>query len=130
MIDTFSNFFSGIQNGFRAKKNFVDIPKSRKLKKLIFFFIKEGYFFGVEETINEKNFPIFRIFLKYDGRKPVISGLFRISKVSRVIQIQKSSLLRIYKPSVLLVLSTTKGYLSGAQALKYNLGGELLCIVY
>jgi len=128
MRDIFSNFLSNIQNGFKAKKSFIDVPKSRKLKKLIFFFIKEGFFLGVEETVIK--FPIFRIYLKYDGQKPVISGLIRISKVSRPVHIKVSTLRRLYKPSFVLVLSTQHGYKNGFQALMNKQGGELFCIIY
>jgi small subunit ribosomal protein S8 len=127
-MDIYSNFLSIIQNGFKSKKLFVDVPKSRKLKKLILFFIKEGFFLGVEET--KLKFDIFRIYLKYDGQKPVISGLIRVSKVSRPMFLKLSSLRRLYKPTYIIVLSTIKGYKNGFQALRENLGGEFFCIVY
>jgi small subunit ribosomal protein S8 len=128
MVDIFSNFLSLVQNGFKSKKSYIDVPQSRKLKKLILFFIKEGFFLGYEEII--LTFPIFRIYLKYDGQKPVISGLIRISKVSRRVYINVVTLSRLYKSSFVLVLSTKFGYLNGYQALQRKSGGEFFCIIY
>lgn len=127
-MDIFSNFISIIKNGYKSKKIYVDVPKSKRLKKLIFFFIKEGFFLGIEET--ETKFPIFRIYLKYDGLKPVISGLIKISKTSRPINIKHSTLCRIYKPSYSIILSTHFGYQNGFQALQKGIGGQFFCIIY
>ncbi len=127
-MDVYSNFLSIIQNGFKSRKLFVDIPKSRKLIKLILFFIKEGLFLGFEEV--KLDFDYFRIYLKYDGNKPVISGIIRVSKVSRPMSIKVSTLRRLYKPTFILVLSTVQGYKNGYQALCNNLGGSFFCIIY
>lgn len=127
-MDVYSNFLSRVQNGFKAKKLFVDVPKSRKLKKVILFFIKEGLFLGFEEI--NLNFDYFRVYLKYDGNKPVISGIIRVSKVSRPVALKVSTLRRLYKPTFIIVMSTMQGYKNGYQALKENIGGSFFCIIY
>jgi small subunit ribosomal protein S8 len=129
-MNNFSNFFSIIQNGYAAKKSFIVVPKARKLKKIILFFIKEGFFLGFEIYQTPLNFFNYRIYLRYDGYKPVISGLIRVSKVSRKITVKKTTLTRIYKSSHVLVLSTHFGYVNGFQALQKGIGGDLICIIY
>lgn len=129
-MNNFSNFFSIIQNGYAAKKSFIVVPKARKLKNLILFFIKEGFFLGFEIYQTPSKFFNFRIYLRYDGYKPVISGLIRISKVSRRIKVKKAALSKLYRPSHVLVLSTHFGYVNGFQALQKGVGGDLICIIY
>jgi small subunit ribosomal protein S8 len=130
MDDIFSNFLTSLQNGLQAKKLFIDVPASIRLKPLIFFFIDEGLIYGFEIVSLKETFFIYRIFLKYDGSNSLIRQIKRISKISRRIFVNKISLRRIYKPNFLLILSTRFGFLSGTQALKLNCGGELFCIIY
>jgi small subunit ribosomal protein S8 len=130
MIDNFSNLLTCIRNGLNSRKLYIDVPRSRRLIKFILFFIKKGYLSGVIFTTTNKNIEIFRIFLKYDGQKPVISGLFRISKPSRRIYINIETLKRMYSPNIMFVVSTNQGYLSGFEALKKHIGGELVCVIY
>jgi small subunit ribosomal protein S8 len=129
MTDLFANCLTCIRNGLSQKKLFIDVARSRRLIKFILFFIKQGYLSGVVFTKN-KNVGTFRIFLKYYGQKPVISGIIRISKPSRRVFVSIETVKRMYSPNYTLMISTNIGYLNGYSALSQKKGGELVCVIY
>ncbi|HEX3220172.1 MAG TPA: 30S ribosomal protein S8, partial [Candidatus Limnocylindria bacterium] len=78
---------------------------------------------GVQETLN--------IQLKYvEGRTPVVSGLKRISKPGLRVYARKTEIPRVLGGLGLAILSTSHGVMTGSQARKLNLGGEVLCYVW
>jgi len=78
---------------------------------------------GVQETLSMR--------LKYvEGRTPVVSGLKRISKPGLRVYARKTEIPRVLGGLGLVVLSTSRGIMTGSQARKLNLGGEVLCYVW
>jgi small subunit ribosomal protein S8 len=78
---------------------------------------------GVQETLSMR--------LKYvEGRTPVVSGLKRISKPGLRVYARKTEIPRVLGGLGLAILSTSRGIMTGSQARKLNLGGEVLCYVW
>jgi small subunit ribosomal protein S8 len=128
MNDIISNFLSILKNGANLQKSFIDLPQSRRVKKLIIFLIIQGYIAGFTIIKEKKRF---RIFLSYSlDHRSVFSGIYRISKPSRRIMLNVVTLKYIHNPYFLFVVSTNQGYLSNTQALLKHIGGELVCVFY
>jgi small subunit ribosomal protein S8 len=69
--------------------------------------------------------------LKYvEGRTPVVSGLKRISKPGLRVYARKTEIPRVLGGLGMAILSTSRGIMTGSQARKLNLGGEVLCYVW
>lgn len=129
MIDNFSNCLTCIRNGLTSQHVFVNVARSRRLIAFLLFIVKQGYLCGISFPQHNRRGD-FRVFLKYDGTKPVISGIFRISRPSRRVCVNTRTLKRIYSPNILFIVSTNLGYLTAFQALRANVGGELVCLIY
>lgn len=129
LSDPIANLLTIIRNGIQAKKDTVDIPASGLNSKILEIFKTDGY---IEDfrLMKDNVQGTFKVYLKYQNKKPAIIGLRRISKPG----------LRIYKrsdklPNVLnglgtAVISTSQGVVTDREARKLGLGGEVLCYVW
>lgn len=128
-MDPISLGLTSIRNNLLTKQLYIDIPRSNRLIKFLLFLIKQGCLCGVS-FLQHKKKGTFRIYLKYYKNKPVISGLFRISRPSRRIYINKARLQKLYSPYLIYIISTKQGYMNAYQALQLNIGGEFIGILY
>jgi small subunit ribosomal protein S8 len=128
-MDIWSNLLSSINNGLIANQVSILVQKKSRLLRLILFLVKEGYLVGFE-LLTIKNKPYYRLFLHYNFGKPVISGVFRISKPSRKIYVNVETLRIFNNPYISLIISTSKGFLTGTEAIRQNIGGEVLFVFY
>jgi small subunit ribosomal protein S8 len=120
-----------IRNGIQSHHDRVELPTS-KLKVEIARILKaEGFIRNYAVTEKEKTQGTLRIDLKYspDG-EPVIHGIERISRPGRRVYRNKQEIPRVLGGLGLAIVSTSKGVLSGAEALKSGVGGEVLCQVW
>jgi small subunit ribosomal protein S8 len=119
-----------IRNGCKAKQKKVEVPASRVKSELLKLLLREKYISNYRYIEDSKQGRL-RIYLKYaDDEKSVISGIRRVSRPG----------LRIYRgaeevPSVrgglgIAVLSTSQGMMTGADARKRRIGGEVVCQVW
>ncbi|VAX37178.1 SSU ribosomal protein S8p (S15Ae) [hydrothermal vent metagenome] len=127
--DPISNLLTIIRNGVQIRKESVDIPASGLTEKILSIFKGDGYIedFRLMKTDVQ---GAYKVYLKYEGKNPAIIGLKRTSRPG----------LRVYKPSKELprvlnglgtaVISTSKGVMSGRDARKQNVGGEVLCYIW
>ena len=129
MSDPISNLLTVLRNGIQAGKETVDIPVSKLTGRILEIFKADGY---IEDyRLMQTNVQgVFKVYLKYENRKPAITGLERISRPG--IRIYKESR---FVPKVLsgfgtAVISTSKGVLTDKEARKANVGGEVLCYVW
>jgi small subunit ribosomal protein S8 len=108
----------------------VLVPSS-KMKLGIANILKEEGFIGDYEVVRGKSHRDIKILLKYQDRnEPVISGLERVSKPGLRIYIQKKEIPRVYGGLGIAILSTPDGVMTGQQAWRRGVGGELLCYVW
>jgi small subunit ribosomal protein S8 len=128
MNDPISDMLARIRNAQRALLPTVDVPHSKMKESLAGILKREGYIndFGVEGQVPK----LIRIKLKYQGKKSVIEGLRRISTPGLRRYVGATDIPRVRGGLGVAVLSTSEGVMTGTQARKKNIGGELLCYVW
>jgi small subunit ribosomal protein S8 len=127
--DPVADFLTRIRNSSVALHRYVDVPWSRMLQNIADILKNQGY---VENYLVklDKDRGTIRVFLKYEGRQPVIQGLKRVSKPGSRRYVGHNDIPRFYGGQGLSIISTSQGVISGFEASKRNIGGELLCLVW
>ena len=131
--DPIADMLTRIRNGVMAGHAQVAMPSS-KIKVEIAKILKEEGFIENFEVASSDGFKVLRVKLKYVGerreRRPVISGLERVSKPGRRIYTKKQDIPWVLSGIGIAILSTPKGVMTGQHARKMGLGGEILCKVW
>jgi small subunit ribosomal protein S8 len=133
--DPIADMLTRIRNALLAGHQLVSMPSS-KLKLAIAAILKEeGFIDSFEQVQPEgKASPVLRLQLKYVGerraRKPVITGLSRVSRPGRRSYIGKRKIPWVRSGMGIAILTTPKGVMTGARARQLGVGGELLCMVW
>jgi len=128
--DPIADMLTRIRNAIMARHDSVLIPTSR-MKLSIASIIKEEGFINDYEVLRGKTHRVIKIYLKYDDKnQPILSGLERISKPGLRVQVQRKEIPRVYGGLGIAILSTSKGVMTGQQAWRQRIGGELLCYVW
>src|SRR5215831_17631452 len=128
MTDPISDMLARIRNANRALLPGVEIPHSKIKESIAGILKREGYIhdFAVEGKV-PKNI---KLKLKYQGKRSVIEGLRRISTPGLRRYVGSTDIPRVRGGMGVAVLSTSEGIMTGNQARKKNLGGELVCYVW
>ena len=128
MNDPISDMLTRIRNANRALLPAVDVPHSKLKENLAGILKREGYItdFAVEGQLPKQ----LKLRLKYQGKKSVIEGLRRVSSPGLRRYVGSTAIPRVRGGLGVAVLSTSEGIMTGNQARKKNLGGELLCYVW
>ncbi len=130
MTDPVADMLSRIRNGIQAHHDRVELPAS-KLKVEIARILKSEGFISNYKLIEDKVQSTLRVYLKYsDDGEPVIHGIERISRPGRRVYRNKQEIPRVLGGLGLAIVSTSKGVLAGHDAVKYGVGGEVLCQVW
>jgi len=128
MTDPISDMLTRLRNGGRALQPLVELPHSRLKENIATILKSEGYV--SEVAVEGKVAKRIKIRLKYNGKKNVIEGLKRISKPGLRKYVGATEIPRVRGGLGVAVISTPEGVMTGTQARKKNLGGELLCYVW
>jgi small subunit ribosomal protein S8 len=119
-----------IRNALIVRKPFVLVPSSKIKVAIAQTLLDEGFIQGYEVT-NERPQPNIRLWLKYDERrKPVVTGLKRVSKPGRRVYKGKQELPWVLSGLGIAIVSTPKGVMTGREARRHGVGGEVLCYVW
>jgi small subunit ribosomal protein S8 len=119
-----------IRNGLIVRKPFVLVPSSKIKVAIAQILLEEGFVQGYEVT-NERPQPNIRVWLKYDGdRRPVVTGMKRVSKPGRRVYKGKRDLPWVLSGLGIAIVSTPKGVMTGREARRQGVGGEVLCYVW
>ena len=128
--DPIGDMLTRIRNGIAVHRDWVSTPPS-KLKRAILELLKKEGFISDYHQFQEEAGEVLRIRLLYDeDNQSVIRGLRRISKPGLRVYVDKKQLPRFYGGRGLSVISTSKGLLSGQDAWRRGIGGEILCYVW
>lgn len=128
--DPVADMLTRIRNADMARHDSVLIPAS-KMKLSISRILKEEGFISDYEVLKGKLHRIIKIHLKYgDKNLPVISGLKRVSKPGLRVYVQQKEIPRVYGGLGIAIVSTPKGVMTGQQAWRQRIGGELLCYIW
>lgn len=130
MTDPIADMLTRIRNGIQARHERVELPTS-KLKVEIARILKGEGFISNYKVVEDGGRRVLRVYLKYasDG-EPVIHGIERISRPGRRVYRNKGEIPRVLGGLGLAIVSTSKGVLSGAEASRNGIGGEVLCQVW
>ncbi|MGH7969575.1 MAG: 30S ribosomal protein S8 [Limisphaerales bacterium] len=128
MNDPISDMLTRIRNANHALLPAVDLPHSKMKESIAVILKREGYIqdYAVEGQIGRT----LTLKLKYQGKKSVIEGLRRVSTPGLRRYVGSTEIPRVRGGLGVAVLSTSEGLMTGNQARKKNLGGELLCYVW
>ena len=128
--DPIADMLTRVRNASRAHHTEVIVPASRTKREIARILKEEGF---IAEVGEERQGPtiVLRLTLKYvDGKAPVMSGLKRISKPGLRVYARKTEIPRVLGGLGLVIVSTSQGIMTGAQARKAQLGGEVLAYVW
>tara|TARA_B100000029_G_scaffold462228_1_gene494561 strand:+ start:311 stop:709 length:399 start_codon:yes stop_codon:yes gene_type:complete len=130
LVDPIGDMLTRIRNGQMRSLNKIEIPFSNFRFKILDVLKKEGYIidFYLNEDKNKKK--SITVLLKYYEGQPVIKEIKRVSKPGRRVYSRAISIPKVKNGLGLAILSTSKGVMSDAEALKNNLGGEIICRVF
>ena len=130
--DPISDYLTRIRNANSSGHRVVDIPASKVKKEITKILFDQGYILSYKFEETQNNQGNIKIALKYDRitKEPVIKKLQRISTPGLRQYTASDNLPRILNGLGISIVSTSKGVMTGKQAAKENVGGELICYVY
>ncbi len=130
VTDPVADMLTRIRNAIMARHDTVLMPSS-KMKLAIARILKDEGFIGEYDVVRGKPQRVIRIHLKYrDRTEPVVFGLERVSKPGLRIYVQRKEIPRVYGGLGIAIMSTARGVMTGQQAWRQGVGGELLCYVW
>ncbi|MBV8516888.1 MAG: 30S ribosomal protein S8 [Acidobacteria bacterium] len=131
MTDPIADMLTRIRNGIQSRHDRVEMPSS-KLKVEVARILKSEGFVSNFKVVQEDGKPhaTLRVYLKYSDGEPVIHGIERVSRPGRRVYRGKEDIPQVLGGLGLAIVSTSKGVLSGAEAAKIGVGGEVLCQVW
>jgi small subunit ribosomal protein S8 len=128
MTDPISDMLTRIRNANQALLPDVTMGHSKMKESIAQILKREGYL--AEVAIEGKGIRTLKLKLKYQGRKGVIEGLRRVSSPGLRRYVGSTEIPRVLGGMGIAILSTPQGLMTGIQARKANVGGELLCFVW
>lgn len=134
--DPIADMLTRVRNSVMIGQNLVAMPSSNIKVEIARILKEEGYIEGYEVVDGENASPqkVLRLKLKYVGerrqRRPVITGLERISRPGRRVYTRKTEIPWVLSGIGIAILSTPKGVMTGQRARQLGVGGELLCKVW
>lgn len=127
--DPIADMLTRIRNATRARHDDVVLPSSRTKVAIARILREEGFIEDFGEA-QDGTRAVLRIKLKYVGKVPVVSGLKRVSKPGLRVYASKTDIPRVLGGLGIVIVSTSQGIMTGSQARKGQLGGEVLAMVW
>jgi len=129
LTDPVADFLARIRNAIRARHPKFDVPASKLKLEMARILKEEGYIANFKAT-EEEGRKLLRLYLKYDGDDPALSNLNRISRPGCRVYVGRDEIPRVLGGLGIVILTTPKGVMTGQQARKQGVGGEVLCEVW
>jgi small subunit ribosomal protein S8 len=128
MSDPIADMLTRIRNAQKALMPTVDVPHSKMKESMAGILKKEGYV--SEIAVEGKTAKTIKIKLKYEGKKGVLEGMRRVSSPGLRRYIGVDEIPRVRGGLGTAIVSTSQGLMTGVQARKNKVGGELICYVW
>ncbi|BBB49247.1 small subunit ribosomal protein S8 [Pelolinea submarina] len=133
--DPIADMLTRIRNGVMSTQTVVAVPSSKIKAEIARILKEEGFIEDYEVATGSKpTHQVIRIKLKYVGerrsKRPVITGIERISRPGRRVYTQKREIPWVLSGMGISIVSTPKGVMTGQNARKSGVGGEILCKVW
>ena len=130
LTDPVSDYLTRIRNALEADHEQVEIPSSRLKKEMTRILKEQGYISDFEVAQGEKG-EVVRLTLRYtDDRSPVISGMERVSRPGRRRYVPNEEVPRVLGGMGTAIVSTSTGVMTGHEARKKGVGGEVVAYVW
>ena len=133
MTDPVADFLTRLRNAAKAQHQDVAIPSSKLKRELARILKEQGYIdaYQVEPPVPGRPNEQITVTLKYtDDRKPVISGIQRVSRPGQRTYVDHAHIPRIQGGMGTAIISTSKGVMTGHEAKRQGLGGEVVAYVW
>jgi small subunit ribosomal protein S8 len=128
MNDPISDMLTRIRNANRALLPGIELPHSKMKESIAGILKREGYI--ADFAVEGKTMKTLKLKLKYQGKKSIIEGMQRVSTPGLRRYVGSTEIPRVRGGLGVAVVSTSEGLMTGNQARKKNIGGELLCYVW
>ncbi|MBU1326897.1 30S ribosomal protein S8 [Patescibacteria group bacterium] len=129
MHDSIGDMIIQIKNAACAGKEIVELPHSNMKAAVARIFQQEQYLDSVEK-IGSKPKELLRLKLSYEGKVPVLTNVKRVSKPGLRCYVTKYKIPTVMGGTGISIVSTPQGIMTGKEAWKRGIGGELLCTVW
>jgi len=129
VTDPIADLLTRVRNAAMARHDSVNVPAS-KMKIAVARILKDEGFISDFSILKGEPQRMIKITLKYIDKQPAFIGLERVSKPGLRIFSGKKEIPRVYGGLGIAVISTSKGLMTGQEAWKKNIGGEVLCYVW
>jgi len=133
MTDPIADFLTRLRNAAKAQHHEVPIPSSKLKRELARILKEQGYIddYRVEPPVPGRPGEQITVTLKYsDDRKPVISGMQRVSRPGQRTYVDHTHIPRIQGGMGTAIISTSKGVMTGHEARQQGVGGEVVARVW
>ncbi len=129
-MDTIGDFLTRMRNAGMAKHDKVDVPCSNMRVGIAKVLQDAGYIRQYKAAKDDKQ-GVMRVYLRYDQKgRHVITEVSRVSRPGKRVYVGANDIPKVRSGYGIAILSTNKGVISGEQAVKENVGGEVLCRVW
>ena len=129
VTDPIADLLTRVRNAAMARHDSVMVPASKMKIEVVKILKDEGFIVNYSIVKGDPQNMI-KITLKYIDKRPAFIGLERVSKPGLRLYTGKREIPRVYGGLGIAIISTPKGLLTGQEAWKKNLGGEILCYVW
>lgn len=128
--DPIADMLTRVRNAAQARHPSVEVPYSKVKLAIAKIMDQEGYISGLDVR-DEGNRKFLRLQLKYDAeRRPVVNGLRRVSRPGLRVYAGMHDLPRVLGGLGTVVVSTNRGIMTGREARRRHLGGELVAEIW
>src|SRR6058998_799047 len=130
LTDPVSDFLTRIRNAHKAKHQKFDVPASKLKLEIARILKEEGYISNFKAT-DEEGKKVLRVYLKYgNNNEAAISNVERISRPGCRVYVRRTEIPRVLGGLGINILTTPRGVMTGRQARKQGVGGEVLCQIW
>ncbi len=130
LTDPVADFLARIRNAIKARHQKLDVPASKLKLELARILKEEGYIANFKAT-EEEGRKIIRVYLKYGpNNEAAISNVARVSRPGCRVYVGRNEIPRVLGGLGINILTTPKGVMTGREARKQGVGGEVLCEIY
>ncbi|MCJ7829708.1 30S ribosomal protein S8 [Patescibacteria group bacterium] len=128
VTDPIADFLIRIKNAYLVKKKLVEMPWSKMKGKMAEMLVKEGFLKSAK--VKSEKFKTLELELKYEGKRPAITEVKRISKPGVRIYEKVNKIPKVRQGVGITIISTPQGLMTDKQARKNHQGGEVICQIW